>query len=138
MWALGDRERRADRGPPHAEREREEEEREREVRQLPLPAEDDDDEQQRRTDDQEEREDREQQLQAQMTLCSFARWPSAKRARRSGAMSSDGRFPTTTSATISPIAGACMRPWPEKPAATTNPAMPSTAPTMGCLSGVSS
>jgi len=43
--------------------------------------------------------------------------PLVKRSSESGERSSDGSAPTTNSARCSPTAGACWKPWPEKPVA---------------------
>src|SRR6185436_20565410 len=64
--------------------------------------------------------------------------PSAKRESRKVLTSSSGFLPSAMSfATISPMAGDSLNPWPEKPAATWKPSGPVASMT-GCQSGVTS
>ena len=54
---------------------------------------------------------------AQITLCSGRGAERANLSTESGVTSTKGSRPSTRSRTISPIAGACMKPCPEKPVA---------------------
>src|SRR5258706_462680 len=87
---------------------------------------------------QDEVEDEEQKRRAHMTLCSRTSCPVLNRDALRALMSSEVLPSTINSAISSPVAGACMMPWPENPAALMKPSIPSTFPRIGCLSGVSS
>src|SRR6266545_2499262 len=124
---------RTDRREPHADGENDEQRREREIAEA-VRADDHHREQDDRRDDERQIESEEERQRVQMTWCSLMSSPRAKRPYASELTSRDVLPSTITS----PVAGACMIPWPEKPAAQRKPRIPSTAPRIGCLSGVSS
>src|SRR5438045_1734033 len=137
-WYSGKRKWRADRRVPDRCRERDEEQRECEIRCGPSAPNDHENEEESRSRDQDEVEDEEQQCRAHITLCSRTSWPDLNRDALSALMSSEVLPSTMSSAMSSPVAGACMMPCPENPAALMKPSILSPFPNIGCLSGVSS
>src|ERR1700687_592327 len=128
----------ADRRVPDPDREKYEQRGEREILRR-APATDDNEKQEHRGGRHEREVEHEEQAQCvQMTLCSLMRSPRRNRSYARGVMSNEVRPSTMSSAIASPVAGACMMPCPENPAAHRNPSRPGTAPRIGCLSGVSS
>src|SRR5205823_2206757 len=137
-WYSGKRGRRADGRVPERGREREKEKSESEVRDDPPAADEHEEQKDRCGRHEDEVEDEKEERRAHITLYSRMRSPEPNREARKAAMSNEVRPSTMSSAMSSPVAGACMIPWPEKPAAATKPSTPSTVPRTGCLSGVSS
>src|SRR5207245_2630589 len=137
-WYSGNRRRGLDGRVPDRRRQHDQQDREAEIRGDATTANDDKEEEDRGTRHQHEVKDEQEEGGAHMTLCSRTSWPVLNRDRLSALMSSEVRPSTMSSAMSSPVAGACMMPCPENPAALMKPSIASTFPSIGCLSGVSS